>query len=127
MNLNLLNRSLEGVISVGLSIPFLSPETPLPQISYIASMYWYSPSNPLPGGGPPPVCHITCYKKQVGKEFESVEMLWSQFEGVMGSGAGGEVGTADVEKVAADVTMGDAGEADDEVEEDEEGEKVRNR
>ncbi|KAF8461425.1 DASH complex subunit Dad1-domain-containing protein [Kalaharituber pfeilii] len=45
-NLNLLNRSLEGVISVG-------------------------------------------------KEFESVEMLWAQFEGVMGSGAGGDVAVAE--------------------------------
>lgn len=104
---------------MGLSVPSLPPNPK----SHIASMYWYSPSNSLLGGGPPPVCHVTCYKKQVGKEFESVEMLWSQFEGVMGSGAGGEVGTADVEKVAADVTMGDAGEVGGEIEEDEEEEK----
>ncbi|RPB18578.1 hypothetical protein L211DRAFT_871741 [Terfezia boudieri ATCC MYA-4762] len=69
MNLNLLNRSLEGVISVG-------------------------------------------------KEFESVETLWSQFEGVIGSGAGGGVGSAEVaaggngsgKEPAGDESMSEVGE-----------------
>ncbi|KAF8435542.1 DASH complex subunit Dad1-domain-containing protein [Terfezia claveryi] len=66
MNLNLLNRSLEGVISVG-------------------------------------------------KEFESVETLWSQFEGVIGSGAGGGVEIAEVadgsgKEPAGDESMSEVGE-----------------
>ncbi|KAF8417078.1 DASH complex subunit Dad1-domain-containing protein [Tirmania nivea] len=68
MNLNLLNRSLEGIVSVG-------------------------------------------------KEFESVETLWSQFEGVMGSGAGGGVGSAEAvggngsgKEPARDEAMSEAGE-----------------
>lgn len=50
------------------------------------------------------------FSTQVGKEFESVEMLWSQFEGVMGSGAGGGVGSGDPaggkEAAGGDETMG---------------------
>ena len=102
---------------------------PFPQAPYVASMYWYSPGNSF---GENPCLYVTHYNKQVGKEFESVEMLWSQFEGVMGSGAGGEVGTADAEKAggAVDVmTMGEAGEAVGEVKEgeEEEGNVIGNR
>lgn len=56
-------------------------------------------------------------------------MLWSQFEGVMGSGAGGEVGPADAGAAAADVTMEEGGEmGDEERERGEDEEKgLRNR
>lgn len=53
MNMNLLNRSLEGVIAVR-DLLFLA--------SYEQQLT----------------------RQQVGKEFESVEALWSQFENVMG-------------------------------------------